>query len=102
MGTIKKVLAEAEPLWLASKRPLALDGEKRESKIVWDKSRFQDLVRDLTMSIDTLYDFSRTRQSARETTPQVKREEERKSTGLEERLFESTRMQTLSRLIRRV
>ncbi|KAL2123573.1 hypothetical protein VTJ04DRAFT_4028 [Mycothermus thermophilus] len=72
MSTIKDILAEAEPLWNSSRR---LAGEKvdpdptppkRGEKIrmvVWDKNRFEDLIRDLTTSIDTLYDLSRTRSS---------------------------------------
>jgi hypothetical protein len=104
MSTIKDILAEAEPLWQSSKR---LDIEKSTSEkaimdrkaplIVWDKTRFQDLVRDLTMSIDTLYDLSRTRQSARKA-PTLKTSESSSSiqakNRAEERLFESTRMQT--------
>jgi hypothetical protein len=100
MSTIKEILAEAEPLWQSSKRATydekAPSPEKSKAAlIVWDKTRFQDLVRDLTMSIDTLYDLSRTRQSARK--PPIKDSES--STAIqakipqEERQFESTRMQ---------
>jgi len=71
MGTIKDILAEAEPLWLASKRPAGGDkpsekasGDRKAPLIVWDKNRFEDLVKDLTTSIDTLCDLSRTRSSA--------------------------------------
>jgi hypothetical protein len=104
MSTIKEILAEAEPLWQSSKRT-TLDEkapasekslDRKPSLIVWDKSRFQDLVRDLTMSIDTLYDLSRTRQSVKRPAPP-------KASGSsssiqtkspsEERQFESTRMQ---------
>jgi hypothetical protein len=101
MSTIKEILAEAEPLWQSSKRPTydekATGPEKSKAAlIVWDKSRFQDLVRDLTMSIDTLYDLSRTRQSARKSSP-VKDSESTTSIQArnpqEERQFESTRMQ---------
>lgn len=108
MSTIKEVLAEAEPLWQSSKRigaggdekggAAGDSGDRKAPLIAWDKSRFQDLVRDLTMSIDTLYDLSRTRQTARkrgalkgETAPSVS---QKSSAILEERLFESTRMQT--------
>ncbi|KAI0392205.1 hypothetical protein F5Y17DRAFT_478036 [Xylariaceae sp. FL0594] len=67
MGTIKDILAEAEPLWLASKRPAGGDRPSEKSpgdrKIVWDKNRFEDLVKDLTTSVDTLCDLSRTRSS---------------------------------------
>ncbi|KAH8805522.1 hypothetical protein F5884DRAFT_448822 [Xylogone sp. PMI_703] len=105
MTTIKEVLAEAEPLWQSSKRVSGSDekgasagtGEKAPL-ISWDKSRFQDLVRDLTMSIDTLYDLSRTRQSARRKgalKSEAAASGQLKSPAmLEERLFESTRMQT--------
>ncbi|KUJ19222.1 uncharacterized protein LY89DRAFT_642209 [Mollisia scopiformis] len=104
MGTIKEVLAEAEPLWAASRRigagggDVGEKGEKSKSAlIVWDKSRFQDLIRDLTMSIDTLYDLSRTRQSARKVTETRKEEESLMAVQkkvIEERQFESSRMQT--------
>ncbi len=106
MGTIKEVLAEAEPLWAASRRigagggDVGEKGEKSKSAlIVWDKSRFQDLIRDLTMSIDTLYDLSRTRQSARKIseTTEVRKEESLMAVQkkvIEERQFESSRMQT--------
>ncbi|KAH8791110.1 hypothetical protein BGZ57DRAFT_995663 [Hyaloscypha finlandica] len=101
MSTIKEILAEAEPLWQSSKRVTfdekSPSGEKSKAAlIVWDKTRFQDLVRDLTMSIDTLYDLSRTRQSARKPPP-VKDSESSTSVlaknRQEERQFESTRMQ---------
>ncbi|KAL2064133.1 hypothetical protein VTL71DRAFT_4627 [Oculimacula yallundae] len=105
MSTIKEILAEAEPLWQSSKQRSS-DGkgpvseksvDRKPSLIVWDKNRFQDLVRDLTMSIDTLYDLSRTRQSPRK--PPLKSEEssgslQAKSPATEEKMFESTRMQT--------
>ncbi|EKD21155.1 het-s domain containing protein [Drepanopeziza brunnea f. sp. 'multigermtubi' MB_m1] len=106
MSTIKEILAEAEPLWQASKKRAGGEtspGEKgvgrdrKQSLIVWDRSRFQDLVRDLTMSIDTLYDISRTQQSVRrpmsgksEDTPGL----QAKGPAAEEKMFESTRMQT--------
>jgi hypothetical protein len=101
MSTIKEILAEAEPLWQSSKRrpdeKSASSGDRKLPLIIWDKSRFEDLVRDLTMSIDTLYDVSRTRQSARRAT-MAKLEStdlvQPKSPVVEERAFESTRMQT--------
>lgn len=104
MSTIKEILAEAEPLWQSSKR-LSTDEklpiqeksvDRKQTLITWDKSRFQDLVRDLTMSIDTLYDLSRTRQSSRRGQS-LKSESSTsltKAHAAEERLFESTRMQT--------
>lgn len=105
MSTIQDIIAEAEPLWQSSKRKLVDEKtseksglDRKASLIVWDKSRFQDLVRDLTMSIDTLYDLSRTRQSARKP-PALKSKEssgsiQARSPATEEKMFESTRMQT--------
>ncbi|KAK4096104.1 hypothetical protein N658DRAFT_501968 [Parathielavia hyrcaniae] len=99
MSTIKDILAEAEPLWNSSRR---LAGERVEPDapprrgekirmVVWDKSRFEDLIRDLTTSIDTLYDLSRTRSSqasaAVRQSPSVPASEDL-------RPFESSRMQT--------
>ena len=106
MSTIKEILAEAEPLWQSSKRtsdekilPISEKSiDRKTSLITWDKSRFEDLIRDLTMSIDTLYDLSRTRQSARKASVLKASESssslQAKSPVLEERQFESTRMQT--------
>ncbi|KAF5874385.1 putative het-s domain containing protein [Botrytis fragariae] len=97
MSTIKEILAEAEPLWQSSKRLTSDErpSEKSEKSalIQWDKTRFEDLIRDLTMSIDTLYDLSKTRQSAR-TGLQTSEASSSKddSSGFEERQFESTRM----------
>ncbi|KAG5963709.1 hypothetical protein E4U58_003452 [Claviceps cyperi] len=65
MSTIKDTLAEAEPLWQSSMLPVT-DKPSPDHKVPlvqWDKSRFEDLVCDLTASIDTLYDLSRTRSS---------------------------------------
>lgn len=103
MSTIKEILAEAEPLWKASRRLIderpsserSLD--RKLSMVSWDKSRFHDLVNDLTMSIDTLYDLSRTRQSASKKGASTKLSSgsmQLKSPVVEEKLFESTRMQT--------
>jgi hypothetical protein len=70
MSTIKDILAEAEPLWSASRtEDRGRLSEKQVGKLtvaVWDKGRFEDLVKDLTSSIDTLYDLSRARQSVRQ------------------------------------
>jgi hypothetical protein len=104
MSTIKEILAEAEPLWQSSKRPFherspvsEKSVDRKPSLIMWDQSRFEDLVRDLTMSIDTLYDLSRTRQNAQRMSL-LKSElpgssVQDKSPILEERQFQSTRMQ---------
>ncbi len=101
MSTIKEILAEAEPLWQSSRRALdekiTVSEKSKMSLITWDKSRFEDLVRDLTMSIDTLYDLSRTRQSARKAsafkTSESPGSRQAKSPVLEDRQFESSRMQ---------
>ena len=101
MSTIKEILAEAEPLWQSSKRMAAdekspdLSLDRKAPIIVWDKSRFEDLMRDLTMSIDTLYDLSKTRQSARKGSMRPESSSSLShQKGSEERLFESTRMST--------
>ncbi|KAK6582277.1 hypothetical protein PZA11_004685 [Diplocarpon coronariae] len=106
MSTIQEVLAEAEPLWQSPKKQSSTEKgsatgqslDRKPSLVGWDKSRFQDLVRDLTMSIDTLYDVSRTRKSTRRPVP-LKGEEpsgstQAKSPAAEEKMFESARMQT--------
>lgn len=71
MATIKDILAEAEPLWLASRQAGGTERASEKSSvdrkaplIVWDKGRFEDLVQDLTASIDTLCELSRTRSAA--------------------------------------
>ncbi|KAI1373358.1 hypothetical protein F4677DRAFT_429423 [Hypoxylon crocopeplum] len=71
MATIKDILAEAEPLWLASRQAVGSEkvsekasGDRKAPLVVWDKGRFEDLVKDLTASIDTLCELSRTRASA--------------------------------------
>jgi hypothetical protein len=69
MTTIKDILAEAEPLWYSSKHAQApreiwsnQNLFEKATASSWDQARFEDLVRDLTMSIDTLHDLSRIRQ----------------------------------------
>ncbi|KAL2187768.1 hypothetical protein L209DRAFT_333975 [Thermothelomyces heterothallicus CBS 203.75] len=101
MSTIKDILAEAEPLWHSSRR---LAGEKVEPEeaakkgekirmVVWDKNRFEDLIRDLTTSIDTLYDLSRTRSS--QASAALRQRMPSPTPALEDlRPFESSRIQT--------
>ncbi|KAI1075363.1 hypothetical protein F5B20DRAFT_585329 [Whalleya microplaca] len=102
MATIKDILAEAEPLWLASRRPVGSEkatekstGDRKTPLTVWDKERFEDLVKDLTASIDTLCDLSRTRSSAA-TSSRAAMARLYKSTASTEdlRLYGSTRIQT--------
>lgn len=99
MSTIKDILAEAEPLWLSSKRkigekePEKAVGDKKMPLVVWDKSRFEDLIKDLTASIDTLHDLSRTRSSAASSSRLGR--SIKSSASLEElRPFGSTRIRT--------
>lgn len=96
MSTIKDILAEAEPLWLSSKRmiqaPQTGSKDTKPPLIQWDKNHFEDLVNDLTSSIDTLYDLSRTRAAG---IPRRASKTPFKSTAVEDyRPFESSRMQT--------
>ncbi|KAH9906424.1 hypothetical protein F4778DRAFT_801665 [Xylariomycetidae sp. FL2044] len=98
MATIKDILAEAEPLWLASRRPTGSEktpeksaGDVKAPLIVWDRGRFEDLVKDLTASIDTLCELSRTRSSTLASSGRLS-----KSTASMEDLrpYGSTRIQT--------
>jgi len=102
MSTIKDILAEAEPLWLSSKRlggqekpsKAAADRDRKVALIVWDKGRFEDLLRDLTTSIDTLFDLSRTRSSAAMSAQMAKKPMLKSAASLQSmRAFEPTRMQ---------
>ncbi|KAI0201345.1 hypothetical protein F4808DRAFT_424877 [Astrocystis sublimbata] len=101
MVTIKDILAEAEPLWLASKRPAGGEksiekgsGDRKTPLIMWDKSRFEDLVKDLTASIDTLCDLSRTRSSAAATSGTLSKTRTSSRSIDDFRPYGSTRIQT--------
>jgi hypothetical protein len=70
MSTIKDILAEAEPLWQSSQRTVERRGsekptDSKTSLVSWDRARFEDLIKDLTSSIDILCDLSMARQSSR-------------------------------------
>lgn len=71
LGTIKEILDEAERMHPGAPAPGAktLSGEKsRPDTPSWaaaDRSRYEDLIKDLTTSIDILYDLSRTRRTQR-------------------------------------
>ncbi|KAI1496475.1 hypothetical protein F5X99DRAFT_71854 [Biscogniauxia marginata] len=100
MATIKDILAEAEPLWLASKRLTGAEkasekasGDRKTPLIVWDKGRFEDLVKDLTASIDTLCDLSRTRSSAT-LSPRTSKLDKSNTSMEDLRPYGSTRIQT--------
>lgn len=97
MSNIKDILAEAEPLWASSRRqagesPRPL-GDKKIPIVPWNKTKFEDLVRELTVCIDTLYDLSRTRSNASLSTQARARLYKTGSTE-DMRAFESTRMET--------
>lgn len=71
LGTIKEILDEAERMHPAASAAPAksLSGEKsRPDPPAWaaaDRSRYEELIKDLTTSIDILYDLSRTRRVQR-------------------------------------
>ncbi|KAI1469498.1 uncharacterized protein F4812DRAFT_332625 [Daldinia caldariorum] len=99
MATIKDILAEAEPLWLASRQAVGSEkksekgmGDRKAPLVVWDKGRFEDLVKDLTASIDTLCDLSRTRSSA--TISRVAGQFKPTASTEDLRPFSSTRIRT--------
>lgn len=97
MSTIKDILAEAEPLWMSYKR--VVEGvrpspDRKAPLVQWDKTRFEDLIRDLTASIDTLYDLSRMRSTEVSTRQVTKLAIKSAASEGDFRPFESTRMQT--------
>lgn len=75
LGTIKDILDEAERMHppAATTGIKTLPGEKGRlpAPPAWaaaDRSRYEDLAKDLTTSIDILYDLSRTRRTQREAS----------------------------------
>ncbi|OAA50285.1 hypothetical protein NOR_00735 [Metarhizium rileyi] len=96
MSTIKDILDEAEPLWQRSRHVISLSREspdKKTPRVQWHQGRFEDLIRDLTASIDTLYDLSRTRPYGH-FTRQMWKTTYKSPNADEFRQFESSRMQT--------
>jgi hypothetical protein len=71
LGTIKDTLDEAEKMQTGAPVGKTLSGEKWQpapDAPAWaaaDRSRYEDLIQDLTTSIDLLYDLSRTRREQR-------------------------------------
>jgi hypothetical protein len=71
LGTIREISDEAERLRTGTPVAKSLSGEKRQaasdapSWAAADRSRYEDLIKDLTTSIDILYDLSRTRRTQR-------------------------------------
>ncbi|RNJ59350.1 hypothetical protein D7B24_002728 [Verticillium nonalfalfae] len=102
LSTIHDIVAEAEPLWQSSKALVSggkasekSSGDKKIPIVAWDKGRFEDLIRDLTTSVDTLYDLSRTRSSGAFSAPSSRTKLSKSTASAEDlRSFESTRMQT--------
>jgi hypothetical protein len=81
LGTIREISDEAERLRTGAPVGKTLSGEKRQAASdapAWaaaDRSRYEDLIKDLTTSIDILYDLSRTRRTqraSRNPSPSVK------------------------------
>ncbi|OJD32346.1 het-s domain protein [Diplodia corticola] len=71
LGTIQDILDEADRIRDAGGQSPS-DTKKPSSPSSWtpaDKSRYEDLARDLTTSIDTLYDLSRARRISAVGTP---------------------------------
>ncbi len=75
LSSIKEILYEADQISRTEKSDITGSygaekvGEKGLSGTRWaasDKSQFEDLLRDLTTSIDTLYDLSRSRRALRQ------------------------------------
>ncbi|KAF6839286.1 het-s domain protein [Colletotrichum musicola] len=100
LSTIKDTLAELDTLWSAYQRTTGSISEKKSVGdrktpfVVWDKARFSEYIADLTQSVDTLYDLSRTRASAAMTSSSRSRLQRPMASIDELRPFESTRMQT--------
>src|ERR1700761_9473440 len=65
LRNIKEVTDEAERIKAASVPGgvLAKGGDKYVQPVPFDEARYEDLLRDLTASIDTLYDLSRSRKA---------------------------------------
>ncbi|KAF2032083.1 hypothetical protein EK21DRAFT_61795 [Setomelanomma holmii] len=74
LGTIREISDEAERLRTGAPVGKTLSGEKRQaasdapSWVAADRSRYEDLIKDLTTAIDILYDLSRTRRTQRGTS----------------------------------
>jgi hypothetical protein len=77
LGTIKEILDEAENMQPPANPPAAKgvaeekSGARPQSAVSWaasDRSRYEDLAKDLTSSIDTLYQLSESRRAFRQNT----------------------------------
>lgn len=99
MATIKDILAEAEPLWLASRQTVRsgkssekASGDQKISLVVWDKGRFEDLLKDLTTSIDTLCELSRTRSASVTSRSGLAKSSKATASTEDLRVYSSTRI----------
>ncbi|GKT52801.1 HET-s domain-containing protein [Colletotrichum tofieldiae] len=97
LSRVRETLSELDALWKSYTNPLGTvseksAGDRKTPFVTWDKAVFADAIADLTQSVDTLYDLSRTRSSGHMSS-RSKLEKSMASTE-ELRPFESTRMQT--------
>ncbi len=76
MSSIQELLEDAEQMRLPRqpKSPRKPSGEKIQEDSIWakpkqDRARFEELLKDLTMSIDTLFDLSRSRRRSSQPSP---------------------------------
>ena len=81
LGTIKEILDEAEHMHPGAAPATGKTLSEEKSRLpasdtsAWataDRSRYEDLITDLTTSIDILYDLSRSRRAQRSSGPDVK------------------------------
>ncbi|KAJ0343203.1 hypothetical protein COL154_010881 [Colletotrichum chrysophilum] len=99
MSTVGESLAELDALWKAYNKQTGGASEKSRGDfktpfVVWDKARFAEAITELTQSIDTLCDLSRTRASAVMTSGSRSRLQRPLAAIDENKQFESTRIQT--------
>ncbi|EPE05416.1 het-s domain containing protein [Ophiostoma piceae UAMH 11346] len=71
-GGSGKSIAAAAAAAAAADRNREQDRDRKLPIVTWDKARFADLIQDLTVSIDTLYDLSRTRATGGKDTKESK------------------------------
>ena len=81
LGTIKEILDEADHMHPGAAPAASKTLSEEKSRLpasdtsAWaaaDRSRYEDLIKDLTTSIDILYDLSRSRRAARAPGPDIK------------------------------
>ncbi|KAK2053259.1 HET-s/LopB domain-containing protein [Colletotrichum caudatum] len=97
LSRVRETLSELDALWKSYTNPLGSASEKsavdrKAPFVTWDKAVFADAIADLTQSVDTLYDLSRTRSSGHMSSRS--KLEKSMASAEELRPFESTRMQT--------